>query len=460
MGIVLTNGTIVTATDTYKADLRIKGEKIVSMGKNVKKATDTEISVSGCLIFPGGIDPHTHFDLDSNITVTADDFESGTKAALKGGTTTIIDFINHKRGETLSKSLKNWHKKSEEKCYCDYGFHMTLAEWDKNISDEMGDIVKNGITSFKMYMAYKDLQVSDNKIYKALKRSKELGALICFHCENGDIVEALIDDAKKKNNNLIKYHSLTRPDLVEEEAVNRLIYLAKLADAPAYIVHISTKGAVASVIEAKKRGLKVFAETCPHYLVLDKSRYEQKDSNDFEPAKYVMSPPLRSLQDNSALWSGIYNSVIDTVATDHCSFNYKGQKNIGLKDFTQIPNGIPGVEHRLTLLYTYGVCENKISLNQMVSVFSTNSSKIFGLYPKKGTIAIGSDADIIVFDPDYKTTITAENQIQNVDYTPYEGFKQRGRILHLFLRGNQVIKDGNIVCKTPLGRFVKRKRFK
>ncbi|RMC96914.1 dihydropyrimidinase [Clostridium autoethanogenum] len=458
MGVVLEGGKIVTAVDSYYSDIRIEDERIVSIGNDIKKSGDEVISAKGCYILPGGIDTHTHFDLESSSTVTADNFETGTKAALVGGTTTILDYATQNRGETLKEALRKQHKKSDGMCYCDYGFHMGIMDWNDKTSCEMEDMVREGVTSFKLYMAYKKtLQVDDGVIFEALKRSKELKSLITFHCENGDIIEALINEAKLKGNKSPYYHPLTRPALVEKEAIVRLLNIAEIADAPVYIVHLSTREGLLSILDAKKRGIKVYAETCPQYLLLDDSCYGDKNSHNFEGAKYVMSPPLRKTYDNDALWKGISSREIMTIGTDHCSFNYKGQKEIGIDDFSKIPNGAPGVEHRIGLMYTYGVLKNRISMNEMVALTSTNAAKIFGLFPQKGTIAVGSDADIVVWDPAFSKVISVKNQIQNVDYTPYEGFEQKGRVLHAFLRGNKVISNGKFIEDKPLGKYLYRK---
>lgn len=460
MGILLKGGKIITAVDEYCSDIRIEGEKIVSIGDNLEQPGDEIISADGCYIFPGGIDTHTHFDLDVGLTVTADDFSSGTKAAIVGGTTTILDYGCQLRGGTLKEALKEQHRKSEGKCYCDYGFHMGITDWNDETSEEIQSMIESGVTSFKMYMAYKkSMQVDDGAIYKALKRCKEAGGLITFHCENGDLIETFIDEARTKGNKSPYYHPLSRPAELEDEAIERLIKIAEIADAPVYVVHLSSKSGLMSILEAKKRGTEVYIETCPQYLMLNDSYYGEKDSKSFEGAKYVMSPPLRKSYDQEALWKGLSSREIDTIGTDHCSFNYEGQKEIGIDDFSKIPNGGPGVENRMGLIYTYGVMSGKLSMNDMVALTSTNAAKIFGLFPEKGTIAVGSDADLVVWDPSYSSIITAEKQTQNVDYNPYEGFKQEGRALHVLLRGNKVIYNGEFIEKEPIGKYLPRKPF-
>lgn len=460
MGILLKGGKIITAVDSYYGDVRIEGEKIVSIGNDIEKPGDEIISAQGCYIMPGGIDTHTHFDLDVGSTITADNFESGTKAALVGGTTTILNHATQNKGETLKKALSNEMEKANGVCYCDYGFHMGITDWNDEICSEMGDMIKAGVTSFKLYMAYKGtLQVDDGVIFKVLKRSKEVGGLIEFHCENGDIIEVLINEARKCGYKAPIYHALTRPAETEVEAIVRLLTIAEIADAPVYIVHLSTKEGLNGILEAKKRGVEIYVETCPQYLLLHDAYYGEKDSVSFEGAKYVMSPPLRKKYDNEALWKGLSSGEIITIGTDHCSFNYKGQKDIGINDFSKIPNGGPGVENRMTLLYTYGVLAGKINLNEMVALTSTNAAKLFGIFPQKGTIAVGSDGDIIVWDPKFTSNITCKNQTQRVDYTPYEGFKQCGKAIHVFLRGKKVISNLELIENKPTGEYLHRKTY-
>lgn len=460
MGIVLRNGKIVTAVDSYFADVRIEGEKIVSIGNDCARVGDEIISAKGCYIIPGGIDTHTHFDLDMGYTQTADNFESGTKAAVVGGTTMILDYATQNKGESLVEALKGQHKKAQGVCYCDYGFHMGITDWNDNVSLEMEEMIKEGVTSFKLYMAYKGkLQVDDGVIYKALNRSKEVGGLIGFHCENGDVIEVLIQDAKKNGKKTPVYHALTRPAQVEKEAIDRLLSIAEIAKSRVYIVHLSTKEGLQSVLEARKRGVEVLVETCPQYLLLDDSRYGNEDSGSFEGAKYVMSPPLRKTSDNEALWEGISSGEIITLGTDHCSFNYHGQKDHGIEDFSIIPNGAPGVEHRMVLLYTYGVLTGRISLNEMVALTSTNAAKLFGAFPQKGTIAVGSDADIVVWDPKFNSVITAKEQTQRVDYSPYEGFKQVGKAKDVFLRGKRIVNNGELIKDEPSGKYLCRNAY-
>lgn len=457
MGIVLKGGTLVNAVDSFQADIRMEGEKILALGKGIEKAEDQIIPVDGCYLIPGAIDPHTHFDMPAGAIMTADDFLSGTAAAAVGGTTTIIDHITQEKGESLFTAFDKWQQKADGKSYIDYGFHMGITDYHQEIPSEMEQLVKDkGVTSFKLYTAYKHLRVNDGEVFQALKQSKKVGALVCFHCENGDVIDVLIEELKKAGCTGPGCHPLTRPAPTEQEAAFRIITLAEMAGAPAYIVHLSTAVALREVIRAKGRGVEIYGETCPQYLLLDDHYYEAEG---FEGAKYVMSPPLRKRSDQAALWLGLQTGALDTVATDHCSFNYQGQKEIGRNDFSKIPGGIPGVEHRPGLLYTYGVETGKITLSQWVALISTNAAKIFGLYPEKGTLAAGSDADIVVWDPRLSYTISAANHKHRVDYTPFEGWRQQGKAKHVFIRGEQVVKDGELSLETPRGRYLFRKPF-
>lgn len=459
MGKVFKGANIVTSKDIFRSDIRIEGEVIEAIGLNLEKDGDEIIDLTGCNIIPGGIDAHTHFDMDSPNISTSDDFDSGTKAAIAGGTTTIIDFVNCHRGEGLNDSLDIYVKKTENKCYSDYGFHMTLCEWNDNIAKEMEEMVNKGITSFKMYMAYKGLQVNEEEIKSALKKAKELGAIILFHCESGDRITENIKRLQEVNNLGMKYHPISRPAEVELESVKTLIKISSEVDYSVYIVHLSSKLSLDAVREARKRGTRIFVETCPHYLLLNKEMYELKGDDNSEGAKYVMSPPLRDKEDNQELWKAAANGDIDIISTDHCSYNYKDKKVLGQGDFSKTPNGIPSVEHRIQLLYTNGVLKGIISLNKLVELTSTNPAKVFGLYPLKGEIAVGSHADFVVLGEDKKETIKAENSIQKVDYTPYEGFENKANIKMVYLRGSRVFDNGILSQNNPVGKYLIRKKW-
>lgn len=456
MGFLIKGGRIFTAVDDYIGDIRLEGEKIVEIGRELSQNGDEVVDARGYYVFPGGIDTHTHFDLDVGSTVTADDFESGTKAALFGGTTVILDYAAQDRGETLMQALQKQHGKADGKCWCDYGFHMGITDWNDSVAGEMKQLVDDGVSSFKLYMAYKGkLQVDDGVIYEALKRSVEVGGLIGFHCENGDVIERLVQNALKNGMKAPVNHALTRPAELEAEAVDRVLHLAAMAKAPVYVVHLSTEMGLCRILAARERGLEVYAETCPQYLLLEDSLYGGSDTG-LEGAKYVMSPPLRKVQDQTALWKALSNGNIQTTGTDHCSFNYKGQKELGLQDFTKIPNGGPGVEHRMELLYSYGVRRGILSIHQFIAATSTNAAKLFGMFPQKGTIAVGSDGDLVLFNPNENHVIQSEFQHQNVDYTPYEGYELNGRIQQVFLRGKLVVDKDRLTQEKPSGKYLKR----
>jgi len=455
MATILSGGTIITAVDCYQADVRMEGEKIVAIGQQLCQTGDVQIDATGCFLFPGGIDPHTHLDLPVGATTTADDFLSGTKAAAIGGTTTIIDFATQNKGDSLAAALNNWHQKAEGKSYIDYGFHLAVSDLNQSVLEEMNRITNDaGVASIKLYMAYKNiLQVDDGVLLQVLQLAKKAGLLVCVHCENGDVIDVLVKEARELGHYTPKYHALTRPVAIEEEATARAICLAEIAEAPLYVVHVSSEAALRKIEEGRRRGLAIYAETCPQYLVLDESCY---DAEDFSAAKYVMSPPLRPLANQVPLWTGLKNGTISTVGSDHCSFNLAGQKELGLEDFSNIPNGGPGIENRFGLLYSQGVVGGKISLNQFVAVTSTHAAKLFGLFPRKGTIAVGSDADIVVWDPTKETVLSAKTQTQKVDYNLYEGTVQKGIVRHVFLRGKQIVTDGVLSEDTQTGCYLGR----
>lgn len=454
MSLILKGGKIVSDKITYFSDIKVDSGKIVEIGENLESKDCEIVDVSGSYIIPGGIDTHTHFDLDTGTTITADDFISGTKAAIAGGTTTILDFATQSKGKSLKAGLEEWHHKARNKAYCDYGFHMAITDWSDSVCDEMDEMIKQGVSSFKLYMAYKGtLQVDDSIIYKALEKSKNIGAIIGFHCENGDLVCELVDKNLKENHISPQYHATSRPPMLEAEATSRLMKIAELTKSKVCVVHLSCKESLDEVLKAKERGVDVVVETCPQYLLLNEDKYKL---GGFEGAKYVMSPPLRNVKNNDILWKALAQNQIDTIGTDHCSFNYKKQKELGIDDFSKIPNGAPGVEHRVGLLYTYGVSTNKISINRMVELLSTNPAKIYGLYPQKGTIEVGSDADLVVINPNKTKVIKAEDQVQNVDYTPYENYRLNCEIERVYLRGKEVSRNGKIIDNFPTGKYLKR----
>lgn len=425
-------------------------------GEEMERLADEDtqiVDVEGCLLFPGFIDAHTHFDLHVAGTVTADDFATGTRAAVRGGTTTIVDFGTQYEGESLADGLRNWHEKADGKCSCDYGFHMSISDWNPSVSRELDDMMEAGITSFKLYMTY-DTQVDDKTIFEILRRLKEVGGITGVHCENSGMIAALQAEAKAAGRMGVESHPATRPAAAEAEAIDRLLRLAEVVDIPVIVVHLTCREGYDVIMEARRRGQKVYAETCPQYLLMDDSLYGLAG---MEGAKYVCAPPLRKQEDSACLWKALADGTIQTVSTDHCSFTTE-QKALGKDDFTKIPGGMPGVETRGTLLYTYGVDAGRITKEKMCQLLSENPAKLYGMYPAKGAIAPGSDADIVVMRTGVEDMVTAADQVQNVDYAPFEGRKLTARIESVFLRGTQVVKDHQVVVEKA-GKFVKRGRY-
>lgn len=452
MKYLLKNGTVVTGEKSEQLDILVEGEKIVQVGKNLPSEEAQEIDVSGKILFPGFIDGHTHFDLDVAGTVTADDFETGTKAAILGGTTFVIDYASQdKGGHTLKEGLDKWHKKADDKCSCDYSFHMSVVEWNEETEREIQDMINEGITSFKLYMTYPAMIVDDGDLYKIIKKLNEYGCFAGVHCENAGAIDALIAEAKKEGRLGPENHPLVRPDIMEAEAVHRLLVIADAADAPVMVVHLTNRKAFEEVMRARMNGQKVYAETCPQYLLLDDSVYSKPD---FEGAKYVCAPPIRKKADQDCLWKALANDQIQTVATDQCSFTME-QKALGKDDFTKIPGGLPGVQTRGTLLYTYGVRTGRITQEQMCRLLSENAAKLYGVYPNKGVIREGSDADIVVFDPEKENVISAKTHLYHTDNNPYEGFKLHGDIDSVYLRGAHVVQDGKVILEKT-GKYIKR----
>lgn len=452
MKYLLKNGTLVSGERTEKQDILIEGEKIVKIAPHIEEEGAEEINVEGKLLFPGFIDGHTHFDLEVAGTVTADDFETGTKAAILGGTTFVIDFASQdKGGHTLKEGLDKWHKKADGKCSCDYSFHMSIVEWNEKTEKEVQDMIEEGITSFKLYMTYPAMMVEDRDLYKILKKLNECGCFAGVHCENAGVIDALIEEAKKEGHFGPENHPLVRPDTMEAEAVHRLLVIAKEAGAPVMIVHLTNKKAYEEILKAREKGQTVFAETCPQYLLLDDSAYSKPD---FGGAVYVCAPPLRKKEDQDCLWEALAKGEIQTVATDQCSFTLE-QKAKGKDDFTKIPGGLPGVQTRGTLLYTYGVREGKITVEQMCRLLSENPAKLYGVYPRKGALLEGSDGDIVVFDPEKESVISAKTHGYNTDNNPFEGFAIHGDIDKVFLRGNLVVENGEVI-KEKAGTYIRR----
>jgi len=452
--LLIKNGTIVTATDQYKGDVFVDGEKISAIGTSLTMAADKTIDASGKYLFPGGIDVHTHMDMPFGGTTSADDFETGTIAAAHGGTTTIVDFAIQYRGQTLHHAWETWAKKAEGKAAIDYGFHMIITELTDQVEQEMDALVNGGVSSFKLFMAYPGVfMLDDASIFKALLRTGKNGGTICMHAENGGVIDVLVKKALAEGKTAPKYHALTRPARAEAEATHRAIALAEIAGVPIYIVHLSAAEALEMVTEARDRGLPAYAETCPQYLFLSYDNYEEPG---FDGAKYVMSPPLRAKETQDRLWRGLAFNDLQAISTDHCPFCMKEQKVLGTGDFSKIPNGAPGVETRMSLVYDGGVRTGKISLNRFVELTSTSPARIFGLFPRKGTIAPGSDADIVVFDPNRKLTLGAKTLHMRVDYNPYEGREVTGVTDTVLSRGKLVIEGGTFVGRAGAGSFLKR----
>ena len=454
MTLLIKNGTIVTATDQYKGDVFVDGEKISVIGSALTMAADRTIDATGKYLFPGGIDVHTHLDMPFGGSMSSDDFETGTIAAAYGGTTTVVDFAIQYHGQTLHHAWETWMKKAEGKAAIDYGFHMIITELNDQVETEMDALVRQGVTSFKLFMAYPGVfMLDDASIFKALLRTGKNGGTICMHAENGGVIDVLVKKALAEGKTAPKYHALTRPARAEAEATHRAIALAEIAGVPIYIVHLSAPEALEMVTEARDRGLPAYAETCPQYLFLSYDNYEEPG---FNGAKYVMSPPLRAKEGQDRLWRGLAGNDLQAISTDHCPFCIKEQKVLGEHDFSKIPNGAPGVETRMSLVYDGGVRAGKISLNRFVELTSTSPAKIFGLFPRKGTIAPGSDADIVVFDPETKLTLGAKTLHMRCDYNPYEGREVTGATDTVISRGKVIIDAGKFTGKAGAGSFLKR----
>lgn len=453
MSILIQNGTLICPEGPVKADLRVEGDKIAELGPGLPAGDSRVIDASGKLVFPGFIDTHTHFEMNKGKpNETADGWASGTLAALAGGTTTVLDFAEPERGASLASALDAWHGRADGVASCHYGFHMTIKDWSPEIRAELADMNRAGVTSYKVYLAYDNLRVTDGTALEVVRAVGERGGIVGCHCENGDLVTAGVAAQKVAGNLGPAAHPLSRPAAVEAEAINRWLTIGELAGYPVNIVHLSTGRGLEIVQAARERGQKCYVETCPQYLLLDDSRYSLPG---FEGAKFVLSPPLRKPSDQDALWAGLESGEIDTMGTDHCSFHFKGVKELGREDFSKIPNGIPGVEHRPILMYTYGVAAGRMSAHRMMKLLSEQPAKLFGMYPQKGALDVGSDADLVILDPERTGRITAAAQHQAVDYTPYEGFETKGQVETVLLSGELAVENGRVV-QTGRGRFVRR----
>ncbi len=450
-GRLFHGGLVVSGTGVRKADVLLEDGKIKAVGMNLEAGDAKKIDVTGKYIFPGFIDAHTHMDLEVSGTVTADGFETGTKAELSGGTTCIVDFATQNRGESLKFALDRWHEKAEGKASCDYAFHLALSDWNDSVSREMETVTANGIRSFKLYTTYDSMVVDDKTIYQIFSRVKELGGIAGVHCENKGIIDARLEQVLKDRGSRkrVSDYPWTRPRLAEAEAVSRVLKIAACADAPVMIVHLSSKEGYEEIRQARQQGQQVFVETCPQYLLMDQSRYNLTDR---EARKYMIAPPLRGEEDQQILWKALAEGQIQTIATDHCSFTAE-QKNMGAEDFSRTPCGMPGAEERPGLIYHFGVSQGRISLEQMCGYLAENPARLYGLYPRKGVIAPGSDGDLVVWNPQTEWTLSAETHQSAADYCPLEGTHLKGRAEQVYLRGMLAARDG-VIEKAYEGNYV------
>ena len=454
MSTLIRNGHIFTAVDNYTADILVDDGKIKAIGTDLAADPERTIDASGKYVIPGGIDPHTHLDFPFAGTVSSDDFRTGTIAAAFGGTTSIVDFAVQSRGHALSEALDEWQQKAEGKAAIDYGFHLIILDLPDSRIPELDDMVRAGVTSFKMFMAYPGaVMVDDGTIFKAMVRSADNGSMVCLHAEHGEVIDVLVREALAEGHTEPRFHALTRPPTTEAEATHRAVRMAQIAGAPVYFVHLSCSEALQEVQSARATRDYVYAETCPQYLTLDNSMYDQEG---FEGAKYVLTPPLRDQWHQDELWKGLRRNDLQVVSTDHCAFRFSDQKTLGRYDFSKIPNGGPGIENRLSLLYTNGVVPGMLTMNRMVQIFSTTPAQLFGLFPRKGTIAVGSDADIVIFDPDEESVISAGSHHMNIDYNLYEGMRVKGVPEVVLSNGNVVVDHGQYTGTPGDGRFLKR----
>ena len=457
MNLLVKNGRIITADSDSIADILIEGETIRAIGKDLHTETEDPASLriidaSGRFVFPGGIDPHVHLDMPFMGTYSSDNYETGTRAALFGGTTMVIDFILQKQGNSLQAALDEWRSRSDGNCVGDYSFHMAVTDFNENTKKEIRHFIQDeGISSFKTFMAYKGaLMINDRQMVGLMEEVKKQGGLVTVHATNGDMIDYLIAKHRSEGKLSPLYHYLSQPEVTEAEASERFADMSHYTGCPGYIVHLTCEGALNAIRNATRRNQQVLVETCIQYLVIDASLYEREDG-----AKWVMSPPLREKKDQETIWAGINQGLVKVVATDHCPFRWE-QKLMGKDDFSKIPNGHPAIEHRMELLYSEGVHKGRISLNKYVEVACTNPAKIFGMFPKKGTICVGGDADLVIFDPNTRHTISASSHHMNVDYSAYEGWELTGKVETVILRGKVAIE--NNVCKLEkgYGKFVRR----
>jgi dihydropyrimidinase len=458
MSVLIRGGRVITAADDYVADIYVEGERISLIGESLDVAADKVVNAAGKYVLPGAVDPHTHLEMPWRGETTIDDFESGQTAAAFGGTTTHVDFCIQGKGQTFAEALEIWHGKREGKAVIDNGFHIAVTDLrEGGTLEELARLPEeHGVTSYKLFMAYKDsLMVDDETLFKTMQVAAETGALVMVHAENGDAIEVLMSEAIAAGNTAPIYHALTRPPETEGEATNRAIQLARVAGAALYVVHVSCAESVEPVALARDKGWNVWGETCTQYFFIDQSSLDQPG---FEGAKYVYTPPPRLKQNQEVLWNAVRTNVLQVISTDHCAYLFEGQKDAGKDDFRQIPNGGPGLENRLQMIHHFGVREGRITLNRMVELLCTNPAKLFGLYPRKGTLAVGSDADVVVFDPEKRVTISAATHHSRCDYNLYEGTEVQGSPDTVLLRGNVIVENGELLAKPGSGQFIKRAR--
>jgi dihydropyrimidinase len=458
MSILIKGGRVITAADDYIGDVFVEDERISLIGESLDIQADRTIDASGKYVLPGGVDPHTHLDMPFGGTVTIDDVESGQTSAAFGGTTTHVDFIIQPQGSSFADALEEWRGKANGKQVIDMGYHMAVTDLKEGGTlEELASLPDQGITSYKLFMAYKGaLMVDDETLFKTMQVAADTGALVMVHAENGDAIDVLVSEALAAGHTEPKYHALTRPPETEGEATNRAIQLARVAGSPLYVVHVSCAESVEPIQLAREKGWDVWGETCTQYFFIDYTFLERPN---FEGGKYVYTPPPRDKANQEVLWNAVRTDKLSAISTDHCAFLWDGQKTIGKDDFSKIPNGGPGLENRLQMIHEFGVRGGRISLNRMVELLSTNPAKLFGLYPRKGTIAVGSDADIVVFDPERKLTIRAADHHSKIDYNLYEGTEVTGSPEVVLLRGNVLVEGDELVASPGIGQYVARARF-
>ncbi len=457
MKTLIKNGRVITASDDYHADILIDGEIVTQIGVDLETAADKRIDASGKLVIPGAIDPHTHMELPFGGTFSSDDFETGTRAAAYGGTTSIVDFAVQSKGQTLQEGLDAWHGKASGKCAIDYGFHLICTKFEEGDAPQLQRIIaEEGVSSFKLFMAYPNVFLMDDAtIYRVMKAAGPHGGLTMIHAENGVVINEIVRETLESGNVAPKYHASSRPPEMEAEAVHRVAELANMAKAPVYIVHVSCAEALNEVKAARDKGYMVHGETCTQYLFLDENCYDEPGFDGFAGAKYVMTPPIRAKSNQEPLWDGLRNGSLELVSTDHCPFFLQGQKELGRGDFTKIPNGGPGIEPRLALVFA-GAKSHGFSLHRWVELTSTAAAKRFGMFPKKGTIAVGSDADIVIFDPLKPVTWGVAREHMNTDYSLFEGLQTVGDVETVLLRGKVILEGGKYVGSKGDGQFLKR----